>query len=265
MPAQRWRLIVARSADAPALGQREQLAAWQAVVDAAGLDDPGAPDRPKLVFAAPLAVGASADRELIDLLLPRRLTSAEVRLRIESRLPAGHRLVDLHDVWLGEPPLAAQVVAADYRVTVTTGAQTTVETRTGERPPRAGEGVAALGGGSHAPARAGDLHRAVDLGRAVRAFLAGELPSGSLVPTRRAPTEVRALVEDLRVLGDCELWLRVTVHATRGSGRPDDVVAILGALAGVPLRVARLHRECLWLAVDDPREGPGAHPPPPRG
>jgi hypothetical protein len=35
-----------------------------------------------------------------------------------ERPPGGWRLVDVHDVWLGSPALAGQVVAADYRIEV---------------------------------------------------------------------------------------------------------------------------------------------------
>jgi hypothetical protein len=58
------------------------------------------------------------ERELVDLLLAERLTLPGLRARLEVGLPDGHRLVDLHDVWLGEPAVATRLVAADYRIAV---------------------------------------------------------------------------------------------------------------------------------------------------
>ena len=62
--------------------------------------------------------GLTGDRELADLYLPERRTAADVRARLDGNIPQGHRLVDVHDVWLGEPPLPGLVVAADYSVDV---------------------------------------------------------------------------------------------------------------------------------------------------
>ena len=58
----------------------------------------------------------AGEAELVDVVLTERLTLAEVRARLAGHLPDGDRLIDLFDVWLGEPPLAARLAAADYRV-----------------------------------------------------------------------------------------------------------------------------------------------------
>jgi radical SAM-linked protein len=72
--------------------------------------------RPKLVFAAPLQLGMLAEHELADLFLDERLTSPALRTRLAAGMPAGYKVIDLHDVWIGAPSLAPQLVAADYRV-----------------------------------------------------------------------------------------------------------------------------------------------------
>ena len=118
-PRQRWRVRFRRRPDAPALPQREQLAAWEAALAASGLPLAGLDlpvPRPRLVFAAPLGVGMAAEGELFDLFLTDRRAVAEVRPIIAASMPAGHELVDVFDVWLGEPPLSGRVVAADYRL-----------------------------------------------------------------------------------------------------------------------------------------------------
>jgi hypothetical protein len=72
--------------------------------------------KPRVVHAAPLPTGVAGERELADILLSERMAVADVRTAIEAALPPGDVLVDLHDVWLGAPPLSGQVRAAAYRV-----------------------------------------------------------------------------------------------------------------------------------------------------
>src|SRR4051794_28135533 len=105
MPVQRWRLTFSRAPIDHELNQREQLAAWDAMVEAAGLRKPDGAEQPKLALALPGLARLIADRELADLLLPERRTASDVRGRIGAYMPSGTALVDLHDVWLGEPAL----------------------------------------------------------------------------------------------------------------------------------------------------------------
>ena len=119
-PRQRWRIVFGRDASVqdPSAGT---AAAWEAALAPAGLPiarSLGKTPRPKLTIGAPLPVGTAGEAELADLVLTERLPVADVRARLSGHLPEGHRLVDLFDVWLGAPTLSAQVVAADYRMTV---------------------------------------------------------------------------------------------------------------------------------------------------
>jgi radical SAM-linked protein len=94
---------------------------WERALGEAGVPiamGGGSRPRPRLAFASPLPPGMLGERELVDLLLADRVTLPELRARLRVGLPAGHRLVDLHDVWLGEPAVAARLVAADYRTIV---------------------------------------------------------------------------------------------------------------------------------------------------
>ena len=77
MPVQRWRLTFARTPDAPDQTQREQVAAWEATLEAAGLRVEGAGEQPKLMLALPAQTGLTADSELADLLLPTRRAAAQ--------------------------------------------------------------------------------------------------------------------------------------------------------------------------------------------
>ena len=118
MYVQRWRLTYSCGPRALIGTHRDQQAAWAAALREAGLAGPDATRPPRFVAAARLPVGMTGDRELADIFLADRRTSLEVRDRLGRALPAGHGLVDLHDVWVGEPALPGRVIAGDYAVRI---------------------------------------------------------------------------------------------------------------------------------------------------
>jgi radical SAM-linked protein len=217
MPVQRWRVTFSRGSDAPSLNQREQIAAWHAALEAVGLRDATASDPSRLVLAAPMPAGLTGDRELADVFLTERRTSAEIRARLGGRLPPGHRLVDVHDVWVGEPPLPGLVVAADYRVHLESSDP---------------------GGG---------------LREAIAAFLAAEAITRLKGRSDRTTSgNLRPLVIDVRHVDPASLWMRLRFDPTIGTGRPEEVVEALAVLAGRPITTTRRHRERLWLKEEKP-------------
>lgn len=178
------------------------------------------PDRPRLSFAAALPVGMPAERELVDVLLSERRPIDEVRRAIVSALPNGHELIQLHDVWLGEPPLPGQAAAADYRI--------------------------ALEG---SPDAAALVDAAVRL-----------LASSSLVrpkPKGGGDYDLRPLLDDIAVEGAADgagrpvvLRVRTRFDPERGAGRPDEVVGALAELIGADLDIATIVRERVVLASE---------------
>ena len=230
-PRQRWRVVYRRRPDAPLLQQREQLAAWEASLVVSGLPLAGLDlriPRPRLVFAAPLAVGMAAERELVDLFLVDRWPVAEVRVRLAGSLPAGHELIDMYDVWLGQPPLSGQVVAADYRVEV---------------------GVAEGGGPDRAALRSA----------CARLLGASTLPRTRDKGGRSIPYDLRRLVADVEVVAGggavassarLELRIQTRFDPDRGVGRPEEVLAALSELAGVLLQARSIVRERLRLTAE---------------
>ncbi len=117
-PVQRWRLVLHRDALDADQVQKEQLAAWEAALRGSGLPLAGLDaenGRPRFAVAAPLAPGVPGEAELADLWLVERRARWIVRAALVESLPAGSTLVDLYDVWLGEPALPGQVVASVYR------------------------------------------------------------------------------------------------------------------------------------------------------
>lgn len=224
---QRWRVAYRRAPEAAGLSQRDEAAAWEVALRATGLpliETAGARPRPRLGFGPPLSLGMTAELELVDIYLAARLPRAEVWPRLTSALPAGHVLVDLHDVWLGEPPLAGRVVAADYRVELL---------------------------GPLSAAAKGTLGSAVD------ALLAAqELPRERRRGDRSIAYDLRPLLVDLALAalpsGGPVLRMRLCFDHEAGVGRPDEVLAALSEAAGVTLTAARVVRERLWLADESP-------------
>jgi len=154
------------------------------------------------------------ERELADIVLTEFVPTWRVREGLAEHLPAGWRLVDVHDVWLGSPALAGQVVAADYRIELD-GAD--------------GEAVAAAAKG---------LLDATDLPRE-------RLKGGSTVRY-----DLRPLLADVGLVSvgpPAVLRVQTRFDPVLGTGRPDEVVAALADAVGSPLVIASLVRERVIL------------------
>jgi radical SAM-linked protein len=222
-PRQRWRLTFARAATAASTTHRGLAESWLAGV-VAKLPLPmsqGSRRRPPLTFAAPLPVGMAAEHELADLYVGERLPAWLVRDAVGAAAPAGIAVASVHDVWLGAPPLAATVAAADYRVVL------------GDR----GDGV---------PTR-----------KAIRAAAARLLDAPTIARQRQRGTD--SVTYDLRpLLGSVEvrdgerllLCIRTLFHPERGAGRPEEVVAAIGDVLGVPLEAVETVRERVLIDED---------------
>ncbi|MDO8484235.1 MAG: DUF2344 domain-containing protein [Candidatus Limnocylindrales bacterium] len=217
-PRQRWRLVLARSADAPRIGGREQADAWEAAVEATGLPlhRPPGRARARVAFGAPLQLGIAAERELAELFLAERVPIWRMTEALSGRLPEGWSLVDLFDVWVGGPPLAGRVVAADYRIELE------------------------------------DETDPVSIAAAARDMLeASALPrvrpkGGASVPYDLRPLLVDATAEAFAP--PTRLRVRTRIHPELGTGRPEEVVAALSDRLGRSLEVRAIVRERLILA-----------------
>lgn len=227
-PRQRWRLRIAQPAATEADRRTEGGGrGWAGILAGCGL--PFAVEgsgRVRVMPAAPLPLGVAGEREVVDVYLAERRTIVDVRTAITGALPAGWRLVEVHDVWTGAPAAPAAVVAADYRVLVA-------------GPPRwALEGAALTLLGAEA------------------------LPRERRKEKRTIAYDLRPLLVDLRVRASGSegviLALRLR-HAPDAVGRPEEVLAALGEPpAGplpAPLVIGSLVRERLVMA-DDPDAPP---------
>jgi radical SAM-linked protein len=212
--------VVGRAADAPEQAHRDVAEGWTAAIEAAGLPvawTEGARPRRRIAFGAPLPVGMAANAELIDVVISERWPGWRVREALADHIPAGWRLVDLHDVWLAGPPLAGRVAAADYRV-----------------------------------ALSGDVP--VDVLRdAAQALLAApHVPRHRAKGDDSVEYDLRPLLIDvaIHVGPPVAVVTRTRFHPELGTGRPDEVVAALGEQAGLPLAIDSIVRDQLILAED---------------
>ena len=223
-PRQRWRLVVARSADAPAQTHRDATEAWTSALEATELPlarASGGGSRPRISFGAPLPVGMAAEGELIDLFLVERWPVWRVRETLDGRTPQGWRLVDLYDVWLAGPPLPGKVAAADYRVELRGPVDDVLISRTAEA-----------------------LLAAPRLPR--------ERPKGGGVVTYDLRPLLVDIATDAATAAVPTIRIRTRFHAELGTGRPEEVVAALGEAAGIVLEPTSIVRERLILAEDLP-------------
>jgi hypothetical protein len=244
---QRWRLVLARGPLAHDAAQREQLAAWESALAACGLPIAGldAPrPRPRFAVAAPLAAAIAGEAELLDLWLTERCPVWGVREAIVARMPGGWSLVDLYDVWPGEPALPGRVVASVYRASLGAHAPDVPVLRAA---------AARLLDAATLPRERpkGDSTVAYDL----RPFLGAivvEMLQEAAAPGRADAPRMEDAPEDL-------VLVRMTLRhdPEKGVGRPEECLAALGEAAGTALEPTSVVREGLVLA-DPPPPAPPA-------
>jgi radical SAM-linked protein len=210
--------VLARSADAPRVGGRELVEAWEEAVEATGLPlhRAAGKSRSRVAFGAPLPLAMAAEHELAEIFLTERVPVWRVREALTGALPAGWTLIDLCDAWVGGPPLAGRVMAADYRVELSGGPD------------------------------------AASIGEAARAVLdAADLPRNRLKGGVEVPYDLRPLLLDVRVVDPgppVVLRMRTRFHPELGTGRPEEVVAAIGEQLGSPLEVGAIVRERLIVS-----------------
>ena len=237
---QRWRLYLRIPAAAGPGELPSGAGGWTSVFEAGTLPLVAlGSSRGRVAPAAQLPLGVAGEREIVDVVLHRMLSVADVRESVRAALPGRIELVDLHDVWLGAPAAAAAIRAADYRIE--------------------------LGGPSPADAAvaAGRLLAAATLLRARRR------------EKRSTEYDLRPLLIHLMVESPasetrpgCTAIIRARLrHGVDGVGRPDELLAALsetpaGFRGGPPTVLATTRDRFLLeddpdLAPDDARRSPG--------
>jgi hypothetical protein len=228
---QRWQLTFCRDLHPGERGLvgRDYAATWDEALARSGLPVARtAAGRLRFSLGAPLPASASGEAELAELWLTARLPGWRLRDALTPVLPAGHRITDLEDVWVGAPALSGRVAAADYRVTLADGPDTRAVAAACRR---------VLDAASLPRARAkGGAMKSYDL-RPLLISIHSSGGAGTAKPGEEDPKHV--------VIG-----LRTRIHPELGSGRPEEVLAALADEAGVPIEAVQMVRERLVFAEE---------------
>jgi radical SAM-linked protein len=222
LPKQRVRLLHAKGEAIKFISHQDEFRLWERTLRRAGLPllyKQGFNPQPHMHFAAPLGVGFTGERELLDVVFSPPVPLKELAARIRAALPPG---VTLHDAW--EAPLKAEapaqhLIGADYTIVL--------YAEPGELP------------AAEVQRRIGDLLAQEAIWRERQRK--GEWYSYNLRPLifELADAGYDATAEEQRI------FLRVQ-QRTGATGRPDEVVQALG-LDDFP---RTLRRERLYFADD---------------
>ncbi len=225
---QRWRVTFCRDLlpGEHGLVGRDYAAAWEDALGRSSLPiAETAAGRLRFSLAAPLPASSAGEAELAELWLTARLPAWRLREALTPPLPAGHRITDLEDVWIGAPALAGRVAAADYRVALA-----------GEPDERE---VAAA---ARRVIGARSLPRSRAKGGAVKSYDLRPLLISIRIGGGGDGDSVKGLAQQVLVR------LRTRIDPELGSGRPEEVLAALSDELGVALQAAETVRERLVLA-----------------
>lgn len=234
-PRQRWRAVFGRTVDAASLPHREVVEALEDALAASALPilrDTRRGGRARLTFGAPLPIGMVVDHEQFDLWLTELRPLPEVREAVSATFAPGYQLGDIYDVWLGAPALPASVVGAEYLVDVASTLSledlqlAVTHLLAAARLPRErtkGTGVVAY-----------------DLRPLIAGIHVGRTPAGGTLAGSTAAGTTPAATSTLR--------MEVRFDPTLGSGRPEEVVAALAAVANGSIEAVSTRRSRLILA-----------------
>jgi radical SAM-linked protein len=118
---QRLRVTFNKGEEVKYISHLDLMRLWERALRRAGvplLHSQGYNPRPKISLAAPLAVGITGQREMMDVVLQRRLATEDVARAVNAQLPTGVALVEVQEVYAALPPLQAQMQGAEYVATL---------------------------------------------------------------------------------------------------------------------------------------------------
>jgi len=118
---QRLRVTFAKEEEVKYISHLDLMRLWERALrraDVPLLHSQGYNPRPKISFAAPLAVGITGHREMMDVMLERPLAPLDFATALNRQLPVGVTLVEVQEVYATLPALQTQVQGAEYLATV---------------------------------------------------------------------------------------------------------------------------------------------------
>jgi hypothetical protein len=120
--AYRVRITFAKGPEIRFIGHLDVVRLWERAARRARLPlayTQGFTPHPRFAFAAPLALGATGEGELLDAYFTETVALDELRARLAAELPPGCAVVDLTPAPLDAPALMSLVRWAEYRVETT--------------------------------------------------------------------------------------------------------------------------------------------------
>jgi radical SAM-linked protein len=118
---QRLRVTFAKGEEVKYISHLDLMRLWERALRRAEvpmLHSQGYNPRPKISFAAPLAVGITGQREMMNVMLERPLAPLDFATAVNRQLPVGVTLVEVQEVYATLPALQTQVRGAEYLATV---------------------------------------------------------------------------------------------------------------------------------------------------
>ena len=204
MALQRLRIVFSKGAEIKYISHLDLMRAWQRALRRADIPlaySRGFNPRPRLSFAAALAVGFTGRAEMLDVFLEQRLHLRDFASRLEVELPVGLQLQTATEIPLDLSPLPSQVIASQYEVL------------------------------------AQSEHSRDEIDERLRSLLAAEsLPRRRELPDRVRTYDLRPLIQDLGQVGrqgDMSVIAMQLQAGPRGTGRPDEVMRALRMSEGV--------------------------------
>jgi len=119
----RQRVTFSRGEELKYLSHLDVMRLWERALRRADLPlaySQGFSPHAKISIAAPLPLGVTGERELMDIVLQRRLSPYVVQKKLSCQLPQGMIIVDVVQVLPDAPSLQSQVRRAEYRVEIKT-------------------------------------------------------------------------------------------------------------------------------------------------
>ncbi len=197
---QRLRLIFSQQGVLRYVGHLDLVRSWERALRRAGVPlaySEGFNPQPRVFFAAALPLGATGQRELVDVILTEPMAPDAFLAKVNPQLPVGLTLIDASEAPLKTPALQSLMRASAWQVEV-----------------------------EHDDSRQA-------LAQRIDAFLAEEVVASSRTRKGQALTyDLRALVLALHYEGQPEPgWHRLTMvlrSEPNATGRPDAVLRALG-------------------------------------
>ncbi len=118
---QRLRITFAKGEEVKYISHLDLMRLWERALRRANIPllySKGYNPRPKISIAAPLAVGFTGRRELMDLILERPISPLDFATSVRKQLPSGITLSEVEEVYAALPSLQSQVRSAQYHVIV---------------------------------------------------------------------------------------------------------------------------------------------------